>query len=156
VYTDIVIVIVKSSTLLMEVGVKAFLSKARWPQKGTRLAAGWDVYSAENILIRPGNRARISTDIGLQLPENVYVKIEGRSGLAVNKGISVIGGIVDSDFTETIQVILINHSKSSYHVQVGDRIAQFIFHRTVPVQWYSTTELVETARGKKGFGSTRS
>jgi len=120
------------------------------------LAAGWDVYSAESSLIQPGSRARISTDIGLQLPENGYVKIEGRSGLAIDKGIGVIGRIIDSDFTGIIQVILINHSKSSYHVKVGDRIAQFIFHSAVPVQWYSTTTLAETARGQKGFGSTGS
>ena len=114
------------------------------------------MYSAENILIQPGSRARISTDIGLQLPEDVYVKIEGQTGLAINKGIGVIGGIIDSDFTGIIQVVLIYHSKSSYHVKVGDRIAQFIFHRAVPVQWYSTTTLAETARGQKGFGSTGS
>jgi len=140
----------------MEVGVKAFSSYARWPRKGTRLAAGWDVYSAENVLIQPGSRARVSTGIGLQLLEDVYVKIEGRSGIAINKGISVIGGVIDSDFTGIVQVILVNHIKDSYHVQIGDRIAQFLSHHTIPVQWYSTTTLAKTERGKNGFSSTGS
>ena len=63
-------------------------------------------------------------------------------------------GVVDSDFWGDIKVILFNHSKEDFPIQVGDWIAQLILEHidTPPVQKVAVLE--DTNRGSDGFGST--
>ena len=62
------------------------------------------------------------------VPKNYEIQIRPRSGLAANKGVSVLNapGTVDSDYRGEIKIILINLSKKSFVVKSGDRIAQMI------------------------------
>ena len=56
-----------------------------------------------------------------------------------------------------IGVILINHSKTTFSVQNGDRIAQMVIAKHEIAVWdevYELEELEETNRGSGGFGST--
>lgn len=134
---------------------------AQIPKKGSQLAAGYDIYSNEDITIPSGERKSVSTGIRLEMTfkekafgcDSIYFKIAPRSGLAV-KGIDVGAGIVDQDYTGPVKVLLINNSKTDFEVKKGDRIAQGIFERIVDVIFNETKELGITQRGEKGFGST--
>ena len=64
--------------------------------------------------------------------------------------------MVDSDYRDSIKVILFNHGKEPFSIQVGDRIAQVIFEKIAlpSLQEVTYEELTTTERGTGGFGST--
>ena len=70
----------------------------------------------------------------VQLPIGWELQIRPRSGLAINKGITVLNtpGTVDYSYRSEIKVILYNASMSPFEIRPGDRIAQACI-REVPV-----------------------
>ena len=91
----------------------------------------------------------------MALAVDTYGKIEGRSGRAVRNGIIIGGGVIDSDYTGEIKVILINTGNQPFVINKGDRIAQLIIqqHMLNP-QFEKVESLPNTERGENGFGST--
>jgi dUTP pyrophosphatase len=76
--------------------------------------------------------------------------------LAVKHLLDVNAGVIDSDFTGNVTVVLHNHGEAPFQITPGDRIAQMIlFPNQAPtVQEVST--VTETNQGDQGFGSTGS
>ena len=143
----------------------------------TQFSAGFDICSSEDVVIRPGSWETISTglyikeillhypflkftnkektDYGreeelLMLPE---IQIRSRSGLAVNHGIVVLGGVntIDIDYKADIKIPLFNHGTRNFHVEKGDRIAQGICSL---VHQLACIENRKVERGNKGLGSS--
>ena len=50
------------------------------------------------------------------------------------------GGVIDSDYRGNISVILTNFSSSDYNLNLGDKIAQIMFIRPVPVSFEEVEE----------------
>lgn len=138
--------------------LKVFLrsEKAKLPTKGSALAAGYDLYSAEPSLVPAQGQAMISTDITVCVPIGCYGRVAPRSGLAAKHGISCGAGVVDADYRGEIKVILFNHSNKDLEIQQGDRIAQLVLEKILitEVQAISAEELDTTVRGEGAFGST--
>jgi len=126
------------------------------PTRADPGAAGFDLSACESQLIPAGSWTKVDTGIALECPQDCYARVAPRSGLAYKYGLDVLAGVVDSSYRGTIQVILVNHGKEDYKVNVGDRIAQLIFERIyVPyIEEESYAELTKTERGGGGFGST--
>lgn len=135
-------------------GIKLLSPLAKVPSRGSEYSAGYDVYSTEELDIFPNERKLVKTDISLDIPNGLYVRIAPRSGLAFKSGVDVLAGVVDEDYTGPINVILINHGDKTFHINVGDRIAQIIFENYTPVTFSITGELKNTNRASNGFGST--
>ena len=133
--------------------VKKFTDDAIIPTRGSKYAAGYDLYSNEEAVIEAGTRKLISTGIGISINHDCYARIAPRSGLAV-KGLDVGAGICDSDYRDYLRVLLINNGKESYKVNKGDRIAQLILEKIYTPEVEVVEELDETERGLAGFGST--
>ena len=57
--------------------------------------AGFDLSAIKNIVIPSERRDLISTGISVEMPPGIRGDIRGRSGLAVNYGIGVLGGVID-------------------------------------------------------------
>ena len=126
---------------------------AQLPAKITGQAAGWDLYANEDQDIGPGQFRVISTGVQLQMPPDLFAKIESRSGLTL-RGLQTLAGVIDADYRGTIGVVMRNLFKDKFTVQKGDRIAQLLFLPNLPVQMKVTAKLEETDRGHGGFGST--
>ena len=150
--------IIKKMRLL----IKKLSEDARVPSSGSPFAAGLDLYSLEDVIIRPNSKEIIGTGIAIEWvdDENVeedcyYLRIAPRSGLAAKNSIDVLAGVIDCDYRGEIKVILINHSTEYFKVNKGDRIAQAILER---IERFSSIEVVEelstTIRNSGGFGST--
>ena len=79
-----------------------------------------------------------------------------RSGLAINKGVTVLNspGTIDSDYRGEIKVILINLGREKVEIKRGDRIAQLVISPVVKADIEEVEDLSETLRGSGGFGST--
>ena len=64
--------------------------------------------------------------------------------MAVKHQIAVNAGVIDSDYTGEIKVVLVNGSQEDYHVNKGDRIAQMITEKIVESDCYEVRNLEET------------
>ena len=120
------------------------LSKtARAPTKGSKKAAGWDIYADIRgpigvITISPGESAKIPTGIAIQPDPGYFSAMYARSGLASKEGLRLINGVavLDEDYVGEIGVVLYNDSNETRTVQNGQRVAQVVF------QPYSTADLI--------------
>ena len=81
------------------------------PKKGSKFSAGYDLFSIEDKIIEPLDKAMISTGISVKLPHNSYGRVAPRSGLTWKKFIDVGAGVIDEDYTgESIIIYLIYHN----------------------------------------------
>lgn len=140
--------------------VKKLSQDATLPLRSTSGAAGYDLFSAEDYEIKEGEKECISTGISIQLPRNPnpgmdYVAIvKSRSGLSVKSNLEVGAGVIDSDYTGEVRVVLRNLGRKTYSVKKGDKIAQLLIHECFQGAVEEVSSLGETVRGDKGFGST--
>ena len=140
----------------MEIKVKKLSNKAVIPAYQTKEAAGFDLHSIEDVVIKPGERKLISTGLAFEIPYGYEIQIRPRSGLAYKHGITVLNtpGTIDSDYRGEIKVLLINHSNEDFEIKINERIAQAIIKEVIQANFIEVDELSDTERGKKGFGST--
>ena len=134
--------------------VKLLSMNAKLPTRGSKDAAGYDLYSCEPAIIPPQNRKLVNTGVSIAAPSiKLYPRITPRSGLAV-KGLDIGAGVVDSDYRGPIKVLPINNSDTPFQINTGDRMAQLILERIENSECILVEELPSTGRGSKGFGST--
>ena len=133
-------------------------SKNELPKYQTLISAGMDLRANidEPIIIKPLQRLVVNTGLFISLEPGYEAQIRPRSGLALNKGITVINspGTIDADYRGEIGVILINLSDSTFEINSGDRIAQMIIAKHETISWRVVEKLDKSDRGNKGFGST--
>ena len=108
------------------------------------------------ITLKPLERALIGTGLYISIPEGYEGQVRGRSGLALNHGITLANGIgtIDSDYRGEIKVILINLGESEFTVNKGDRIAQLVIIKYEKAEFENVEILDDTDRAEGGFGHT--
>jgi dUTP pyrophosphatase len=138
------------------VKIKLLNSNGKIPEKATEHAAGFDLFSAEDITIESGKYKLISTAFSMEMENGFEAQVRPRSGLAIKHGITVLNapGTIDSDYRGEVKVALINHSQTNFKIEKGMRIAQMIFSKIENITFIETEELSDTSRGTGGFGST--
>lgn len=124
------------------------------PVKATEQSAGYDLRSAYDYTVNHQNKQLVKTDIAIRIPDGCYGRIAPRSGLALHYHIDIGAGVIDRDYRGNVGVVVFNHSKSSFIIRKGDRIAQLICERIVEPKLQEVTDLNITERGRRGFGST--
>jgi dUTP pyrophosphatase len=140
---------------ILEINVKKLSENATIPTQGTKFAAGYDLYAAEDAVVVCGTRKLIKTNISMEITPGYYGRIAPRSGLAYKNGIDVLAGVIDSDYRGDIGVILYNTDKNiDFNVKKGDRIAQIIFEACYIATLNNVDNLDNTLRQAGGFGST--
>ena len=83
----------------------------------------------------------------IPIPEGIVGLVLGYSSLCF-QGISVVSGVVDSDYTGKIKVLILPPAKT-VKINKGQRIAQLLV-----LPYYQTRKtLTSQARGLRGFGS---
>ena len=124
------------------------------PQRNSTDAVGYDLHSLDSYVIPSQNVGLIDTGIAVKFPTGTYGRIASRSGLILHNNVTVLGGVIDPDYTGTIKILLYNFSDSTFKVNKNDRIAQLILecYKTTPVNVVDA--LPPTTRSTKGFGST--
>lgn len=143
--------------LPVETATKIKLSPgARAPTYGTPGAAGFDLYSNEEIMVNPSQWVMVHTGVFVQLPEGHEMQIRSRSGMAARQGLIVHQGVgtIDEDYRGEIIVMLRNVGMDARTVRVGDRIAQGVVAKVERLESLVVEDLDETERGDGGFGST--
>lgn len=128
------------------------------PSYATEGAAGLDLAAAVTspVTIAPAERALIPTGFKIEIPEGYEGQVRPRSGLALNRGLTVLNapGTIDSDYRGEVGVLLVNWSDTAQTVTRGERIAQLVIAPVVRVDLDETWALDRTPRGEGGFGHT--
>jgi dUTP pyrophosphatase len=77
---------------------KRLTENATIPTKGSPLAAGYDLYSASNLIVPAKGKALVPTNLSVAIPIGNYGRIAPRSGLAWKNFIDVGAGVIDADY----------------------------------------------------------
>ena len=142
----------------MQLNVKKLNENATLPTRGSEYAAGWDLYAnlEEPLILQPGQLAKISSGIAIELPENTFGGVFARSGLSTKKGLRPANcvGVVDEDYRGPVIVPLYNDSENPAIIEPNERIAQLIVLPYINCEINEIEELSDTERAENGFGST--
>lgn len=146
-------------------------SRATVPTKGSKGAAGYDLFPLEDITIPPHTtNMAVPTGIAVDLSKastslignmngiGIYGRVASRSGLAYRHGVNVLAGVIDQDYRDQIHVIITNPGDTEIHIPRNKAIAQLIlelYATSVELNEVSSLdELTHTERGTGKFGST--
>ena len=130
---------------------------AKEPCQATEGSAGYDLYAAETKTFLPNSADTVSIELRWAIPSGFFGKIFPRSSILKDHLVTVDAGVIDSDFRGIVEALLVNHSKKTYTVRTGDRIAQVVFIEKFDVNFQKVTKkslLGITKRGSGSFGST--
>lgn len=141
--------------MMIKVSIKKIKDNAIIPHYAHKGDAGLDLYSAEDYLLKPGERVLVSTGIKIAVPKGYEAQIRPKSGLALNYGLTVLNtpGTIDSGYRGEVGVIVINLGKEDVKIEKGKKVAQMVFNKVEEAK-FSEEELDDTKRGIGGFGST--
>jgi dUTP pyrophosphatase len=124
------------------------------PEYSTEGAAGADLRAREAVVLPPGARAAVATDLHVEIPAGHVGLVWPRSGLAVRHGIDTLAGVIDSDYRGEVRVVLVNHGEAEFRIEPGDRIGQLLVQKVERASFSRAPALAATSRGEGGFGST--
>lgn len=144
--------------LMSRVKIKRLNEMAIIPTRGSKEAAGYDLYAAipESIRINPHETVKVGTGLAFELPKGTFGAIFPRSGYATKFGLRPANcvGVCDSDYRGEYIVAIHNDSDFIQAINPGERIAQLILMPYIPMIFKEVDELSDTKRGAGGFGST--
>ena len=125
------------------------------PIKGSSLAAAYDLFSSEEVILKSKSTEKIKLGFSIEMPENICFLILSRSGLA-SKGIIVTNspGLIDPDYRGEVCVLLTNQTNEDFIISRGTKIAQGMFQNILNESFLIGENLTLTERGEGGFGST--
>ena len=120
------------------------------PTRASKSSAGLDLYSSIDVNIEVGSIKQVNTGIFISVPENSYGSIRDKSSLA-SKGLLTLGGVIDSDYTGEIIVIMTSLIES-IKIKKGQKITQLIVSNITYPEIKKVKFLKDTGRNNKGFG----
>ena len=120
------------------------------PTRASKGSAGLDLYSSVDVDIEVSSINNINAGICICLPENSYGSVRDKSFLA-SKGLLTLGGVIDSDYTGEIIVIMTSLIEP-IKIKKGRKIAQLIVSNIMYPEIKKVNYLKETERNNKGFG----
>ena len=156
-------------TMTKTLKVKRVHDNAIIPKYQTAGAACFDLHAATvagmtqiGSSVEQGFPVTCGTGLAFEIPEGYVMLVYSRSGHGFKHQVRLSNcvGVVDSDYVGEVMVQLVSDEvdhdmgRMPMFVKPGDRVAQAML---IPVdQWAieETSELKETERGDKGFGST--
>lgn len=123
------------------------------PMRAHETDAGLDLKSPDTVMVLGRGSAVIDTGVHVQLPKGTAGLLVSKSGLNINHGL-LSTGLIDEGYTGSIKVKLYNLSDETYIVCEGDKISQLVIIPVVRENITLCSELDDSDRGDKGFGSS--
>lgn len=170
-----------SDRVTAQVKIKKLHPDAVIPQYARAMDAGFDLVAVEDVIIAPGQSAKVPTGLAFALPEGFELQVRPRSGIGAKTKLRLSNapGTVDAGYRGEVCVLVDNIripseqrtnvcldaseketavdqtvDSNSYLIKKGDRIAQGVIAIVPIAQFEVVDELDETERGTGGFGSS--
>jgi len=139
----------------MDIRIKKMREDATMPSYAHPGDAGIDLYAAEFTALAEKKWVKIPVGFAVEIPKGYVGLIWDKSGLSMQHGLKVLGGVIDSGYRGEIQVGILNLGFESHVFDKGDKIAQLLIQPIVHGNLIEAEELNDdTERGTDGFGST--
>lgn len=138
----------------MQIKFKKLTKNAVIPSYALEHDAGMDIYCSEPITVEPGDRKLISTGIASEFDPGYVVLIWDKSGISNNRGLKVLGGVIDAGFRGEWKICLHNLGNQPQSFEVGDKVAQGLIQAVIEANVVEVEELGTSMRQENGFGST--
>ena len=111
------------------VNVKKMYPDATLPTRGSKMAAGYDLYAyieEGNVLIPPHSTILVGTGVAIQPPKDTFGAVFARSGLATKQGLRPANcvGVCDYDYTGEYIVAIHNDSNEERVINNGENSAR--------------------------------
>jgi dUTP pyrophosphatase len=119
--------------------------------------AGLDLSAAENVTLKPGERAAVRTGFAVAIPEGFAGFVHARSGRALREGLALPNapGLIDAGYRGELKVLLVNLDPAEpIYIARGEKVAQLVVQRVERGVLEEARELPPSTRGEGGFGST--
>ncbi|MBE0506317.1 MAG: dUTP diphosphatase [Marinospirillum sp.] len=129
------------------------------PTYATEGSAGMDLRALldEALVINPGETHLVRTGLAIHLADpGLAGMILPRSGLGHKHGI-ILGntvGLIDSDYQGELMISVWNRGQTSFTLEPGERLAQYVVVPVVQVQLEVVDNFDASQRGEGGFGSS--
>lgn len=118
---------------------------------------GYDIYSAETLVIPPGEMGQIKTGIAVEIfsprGEAMGGLIRDRSSLAMRR-LVLTAGVIDAGYRGEIKILMENLGPGEARINAGDKIANLLPYPVLTGAIEVTEELGESVRRDGGFGSS--
>jgi dUTP pyrophosphatase len=141
----------------MKMEIKRLDESVPLPTYATGGDAGLDLCAAEEVTLKPGERAVVGTGIAIAIPKGFAGFVHARSGRALREGLALVNapGLIDSGYRGEIKVVVVNLDNSeALEIKRGEKIAQLVVQPVEQVDLEVVEELPASPRGAGGFGST--
>lgn len=138
----------------MKIQIKKLNPNAKIPQFALAGDVGMDLYSIQDVVIKPGERISCQTGIAIKIPEGYAALIWDKGGPSHKFGIKTLGGVFDSNYVGEYLIGMVNLGQDDFHIEVGQKIAQVLFQKIEIPEVEEVDELEQTVRGDGRFGST--
>lgn len=141
----------------MKAKITKIVADISLPEYHTRESAGFDIAAGEDVVIEPGQVAKVRSGLIIEAPKGYFLMLTCRSSLSSKKGLHLANGVgtIDRDFSgpeDEIKIILHNFTSQPVTVTKGERLVQGIFLPVSQVEWEEVEKIREESRG--GIGST--
>lgn len=137
----------------MIIKLKKTRDDALLPTYGHPGDVGMDVYAHEDVVINPGEHARIYNGFAMEFPHGYAAIVKDKSSIS-KAGLHTMGGVFDAGYRGEYNVHLVNLSDKPYRVEKGDKVAQILIIPTEQAEFEVVEELSSSERGEGAFGST--
>ena len=113
------------------------------------------------VKIFPGSKILIPSGIHVNLPSNIFLNAENKSGIASKRGLVHGASLIDPDYEGQIHINLINPTTLDVIVKPGEKIIQFVPYfkpiMNTSLEYKFKEDLYKNSksvRGAGGFGSS--
>ena len=127
------------------------------PERAHPGDAGFDLRSAVDVEVEPGERAMVPTGLAVAIPEGHAGLVLPRSGLASKHGLTMANapGLIDAGYRGEVICAMVNLDREHpVKIASGDRIAQLVVVAVPDLEARWVDEMPPSIRGDGGFGST--
>lgn len=125
------------------------------PKKAYNDDAGFDLSVVGTHHIGPGEFKDLPSQVtGINLPEQTWLMITGRSSTLRRRGLHIPVAVIDCGWRGPLLTGVWNLGTRPVQVEDGDRLAQAILLPAMPYQTVRVTDVPDHPRGLNGFGST--
>jgi len=121
---------------------------------------GYDIFSLQAATLTPHAAVKVRTGIAVEARhpatgQPLGLLVRDRSSMAA-KGVATMAGVIDAGYRGEILILMTNLGSAPVEIRAGDKIAQMIPVPVLTGVVQTVESLEESARAKKGFGSSGS
>ncbi|EZY68006.1 dUTP pyrophosphatase [Staphylococcus aureus] len=94
--------------------VKLLSENARMPERNHKTDAGYDIFSAETVVLEPQEKAVIKTDVAVSIPKGYVGLLTSRSGVSSKTHLVIETGKIDAGNQGNLGINIKNDAENTY------------------------------------------